>query len=117
MKQLYAYRFIPVKYYTVTGLCRQVNSQNHWCAATHLEDSCSAHSTFLVRLLWEPLLWDHREPRCDALRLFRLQFIRRWRKWLGRRSHRARWRWERFARFLIRYPLPQAMIRHATPVT
>jgi len=53
----------------------------------------------------------------DALRLFRLQVIRRWRKWLGRRSHRARWRWERFTRFLIRYPLPQAKIVHATPAT
>lgn len=53
----------------------------------------------------------------DALRLFRLEVIRLWRKWLGRRSHRGRLRWERFARLLVRYPFPQAKIVPATPVT
>lgn len=34
-----------------------------------------------------------------------------WRKWLNRRSQRARMNWERFQRVKERYPLPQAHVR------
>jgi len=34
-----------------------------------------------------------------------------WRKWLGRRSQRARMTWDKFNRLLRRYPLPPARLR------
>lgn len=46
-----------------------------------------------------------------ALQAFRYAVVRIWRKWLGRRSQRARLRWDRFNQLLERYPLPLARIR------
>ena len=46
-----------------------------------------------------------------AISAFRREVILRWRKWLGRRSQRARLTWESFRRLLIRYPLPPARLR------
>lgn len=45
-----------------------------------------------------------------ALDRFREQVMRAWRRWLHRRSHRARMWWYRFNRLLKRYPLPPARI-------
>lgn len=39
--------------------------------------------------------------------------LKAWRKWLGRRSHRARMTWERFSLLLQRYPLPRPRIVHS----
>jgi group II intron reverse transcriptase/maturase len=36
-----------------------------------------------------------------------------WRKWLSRRSQRARMSWERFERLLLRYPLPPPVVVHS----
>jgi hypothetical protein len=38
---------------------------------------------------------------------------RAWRKWLHRRSNRARMTWERFNLLLSRYPLPEPRIVHS----
>jgi RNA-directed DNA polymerase len=38
---------------------------------------------------------------------------RAWRKWLNRRSQRARMNWERFKRVKERYPLPRARVVHS----
>ena len=42
--------------------------------------------------------------------LFRRQAERLWRKWLDRRSAKARMTWDRFARLLSRFPLPPARL-------
>jgi group II intron reverse transcriptase/maturase len=42
----------------------------------------------------------------DALYRFRSELKRVWRKWLDRRSHRARMKWDRFQRLKARYPFP-----------
>ncbi len=47
-----------------------------------------------------------------ALARFRHELRRAWRKWLNRRSNRARVTWERFARLVKRYPFPEPMVRH-----
>lgn len=44
---------------------------------------------------------------------FRENVVRIWRKWLDRRSQRARMSWERMLRLLERYPLPPARIVHS----
>jgi len=48
----------------------------------------------------------------DALARFRTEVMRTWRKWLHRRSQRARMSWERMNVLLKRYPLPPARIAH-----
>ena len=47
-----------------------------------------------------------------ALAVFRHEVHRTWRKWLNRRSQKARMTWERFNRLLSRYPLPRPRIVH-----
>jgi RNA-directed DNA polymerase len=106
-----------VKRQTVTTrLTRALTRISAWCR-DHRHAPVPWQHHQLVRKLQGHYAYYGIPGNLDALRLFRLQVIRRWRKWLGRRSHRARWRWERFTRFLIRYPLPQAKIVHATPAT
>jgi group II intron reverse transcriptase/maturase len=48
-----------------------------------------------------------------ALSRFHNETQRVWRKWLDRRSQRARMSWERFARLLQRYPLPPPRVVHS----
>jgi group II intron reverse transcriptase/maturase len=47
-----------------------------------------------------------------ALGNFHRQVTREWRKWLNRRSQKARMTWERFNRLLVTYPLPCPRIVH-----
>lgn len=49
----------------------------------------------------------------DALARFRFQVSKIWRKWLDRRSQRARMSWDRFKRLLQRYPLPRLVVVHS----
>jgi len=49
-----------------------------------------------------------------AIGKFRYWTIRTWRKWLDRRSQRARMTWERFAKLLERLPLPPATAVRST---
>jgi len=46
-----------------------------------------------------------------ALARFMREVGRVWRKWLARRSQRAKVRWEHFQRILHRYPLPRPRVR------
>ncbi len=46
-----------------------------------------------------------------ALKNYRYQVEKLWRKWLGRRSQRAKRNWEWFAQLLQTYPLPQPRIK------
>jgi len=49
----------------------------------------------------------------DALARFRHQATRIWRKWLNRRSQRARMPWKKFNRLLQRYPVPPPVVVHS----
>ncbi len=59
----------------------------------------------------------------EALARFWWEVRRTWHKWLGRRSQRGRLSWEKYQRFLNRYPLPPPRVVHsvyrpsAKPVT
>jgi RNA-directed DNA polymerase len=48
------------------------------------------------------------------LKRFFVAVLRRWRYWLGRRSQRGYWSWERLQRFLARMPLPPPVPVHST---
>jgi group II intron reverse transcriptase/maturase len=49
----------------------------------------------------------------DALASFHYWVKRIWRKWLDRRSHKARMNWARFGRLLERHPLPKPLTVHS----
>lgn len=49
----------------------------------------------------------------QALKSFRYELIRTWRKWLNRRSHSGRHDWAWFNRLLLRYPFPTARPIHS----
>jgi hypothetical protein len=49
----------------------------------------------------------------QALSNFHRQVTREWRKWLHRRSQKAKMTWERFNRLLVNYPLLGPRIVHA----
>jgi RNA-directed DNA polymerase len=49
----------------------------------------------------------------DALDRFAQEVRRVWRKWLDRRSQRARMNWDRFTALLKRYPLPKPLVTHS----
>jgi group II intron reverse transcriptase/maturase len=48
-----------------------------------------------------------------ALQCFHHEVSRIWRRWLDRRSNRARMTWERFSRLLQRHPLPSPRVVHS----
>jgi group II intron reverse transcriptase/maturase len=47
----------------------------------------------------------------DSINRFLNEVKRLWKKWLCRRSQRAKMTWERFNQLLVRYPLPPAKLR------
>lgn len=47
----------------------------------------------------------------ESINRFAYEVRRIWKKWLGRRSQRARMTWEKFNRLLERHPLPPARLR------
>jgi hypothetical protein len=47
----------------------------------------------------------------EALLKLRFVVIRAWKKWLNRRSQRARMNWKRFTELLKAHPLPAARIK------
>lgn len=49
----------------------------------------------------------------DALERFLHEMKRVWRKWLDRRSQRARMTWDRFLALCKRYPLPKPLVVHS----
>jgi hypothetical protein len=49
----------------------------------------------------------------DALASYHHWVKRIWRKWLDRRSHKARMNWARFGRLLERQPLPKPLTVHS----
>lgn len=77
----------------------------------------------------EPVTWQQRQlsrslnghyayygitGNYQALNNFHRQVTREWRKWLNRRSQKAKMAWERFNRLLATHPLPRPRIVHAT---
>jgi RNA-directed DNA polymerase len=74
----------------------------------------------------QPLAWQHEglvrklrghydyfgiSGNAAALCRFRYEVARLWRKWLDRRSDKARMTWARFQRLQVRYPLPSPTLR------
>lgn len=97
-------------------------------AASRLTRSLNRVRQWCRRCRHEPVAWQQRQlsrslrghyayygitGNFRSLNNFHRQVTREWRKWLNRRSQKARMIWERFNRLLIEYPLERPRIFHA----
>jgi RNA-directed DNA polymerase len=81
---------------------------------------CREHRHDAIRTQWQALVRKLRghfgyfgiTGNSEALKRFRFAVSDVWRKWLDRRSSRAKMTWERMTRLLKRYPLPPARVMH-----
>jgi group II intron reverse transcriptase/maturase len=76
-----------------------------WCRR-HRHDEIQKQHKALVRKLLGHFEYFGITGNSGALGRFRHEVTRAWRKWLDRRSQRARMTWQRMAWLLKRYPLP-----------
>jgi len=83
-----------------------------WCRK-HRHDKVSAQQQALAQKLKGHYAYYGITGNSRALQRFLLGVNRAWRKWLNRRSQRARMHWERMQALLERYPLPPPRIVHS----
>ena len=83
----------------------------HWCRE-HRHDEVRTQWQALVRKLRGHFGYFGITGNSGALKRFRFAVSDAWRKWLNRRSNRAKMTWERMTQLLKRYPLPAARITH-----
>jgi RNA-directed DNA polymerase len=83
-----------------------------WCRA-HRHWSVAAQHAALHRKLQGHYAYYGITGNVRALGRFVHELERLWRKWLNRRSWHTRMTWEKFARLLKQYPLPQPRVVHS----
>ncbi len=83
-----------------------------WCRL-HRHDAIVEQHRDLSRKLLGHYAYYGITGNARALARFAHEVPRVWRKWLGRRSQRAKMTWERFKRLLQRYPLPPPRVVHS----
>jgi hypothetical protein len=89
---------------------RALQRVSTWCR-THLHDSLRAQQQALAQKLRGHFGYFGIIGNSEALGRFRHEVIRVWRKWLDRRSQRARMNWDRMNALLEHYALPTPRIR------
>ena len=91
---------------------RGLQAINAWCRANrHLP--IRVQHVALVRNVRGHYGYFGITTNSQALSNFVFRVRKLWRRWLDRRSHRARMDWERMSRVLQRYPLPAPRIVHS----
>ena len=90
---------------------RAIHRLSEWCRQ-HRHAPVSEQWAQLVAKLRGHYAYYGITGNFRSLVRFYAQVRQVWWKWLGRRSQRARMTWERYARLLERYPLPQPRIVH-----
>jgi RNA-directed DNA polymerase len=103
---------------------KQRTASDRFCRALkRVAEWCRGHRHLEVKQQWETLKQKLRGHfgyygiigNLGALTRFHLEVVRVWRKWLDRRSQRARMNWDRMNKLLKRYPLPRARIVRPHP--
>ncbi len=94
-------------------LSRALKRINTWCREHRHAKIGWQHQKLVLKLRGHYGYYGKTGNR-RHLSQFRQGVMRRWRKWLGRRSQRSEIGWEQFNRLLKRYPLPQVKIVHST---
>jgi hypothetical protein len=82
----------------------------HWCRS-HRHEPVREQWVALRRKLLGHFGYFGITGNYQALHSFCYRVTEAWRRWLSRRSQRARISWEDMVRLLERYPLPQPRIR------
>jgi group II intron reverse transcriptase/maturase len=91
-------------------LRRAINAATEWCRR-HRHRPVKEQHRALVRKLEGHYNYFGVNGNGRALRRLQWAIRRAWKKWLNRRSQRARMNWKRFEQLLAAYPLPEATIR------
>jgi group II intron reverse transcriptase/maturase len=91
-------------------LRRAINAASEWCRR-HRHDPIEEQHLALTRKLNGHGSYFGVNGNIAALQKLRHAVTRAWRKWLHRRSQRARMYWKRFRELLKRYPLPRPRVR------
>ena len=91
---------------------RALREIGRWCRS-HRHWPVAAQQAALCRKLKGHYAYYGITGNARALARFLYEVGRLWRKWLNRRSWRARMTWEKFARLTTRYPLPQPRVVHS----
>src|SRR5512138_1404064 len=93
-------------------LSRALTAIAQWCRS-HRHQTIRDQQRGLARKLQGHYAYYGITGNFMALYRFALAVRSIWRKWLDRRSQRARMSWERFLRLEQRYPLPRPRIAHS----
>ena len=91
---------------------RALKAIGQWCRA-HRHERVAQQCAALSRKVRGHYAYYGITGNVRALQRFLYETERRWRKWLNRRSWRARMTWERFDRMRKTYPLPPARVVHS----
>jgi len=91
---------------------RAMKAIAQWCRL-HRHDTIDEQHRSLKRKLQGHYAYYGITGNARSLGRFAHEVPRVWRKWLGRRSQRAKMTWERFLRLLQRYPLPPPRVVHS----
>jgi len=92
---------------------RALREIGRWCK-THRHWPMTAQQAALRRKLQGHYAYYGITGNSRALARFLYEVRRFWRKWLNRRSWKARMNWDKFARLITRYPLPQPRVVHSS---
>lgn len=94
-------------------LRRSIAAVYDWCRG-HRHEPIEQQHQALVRRVRGHINYFGVQGNVRSLERFILGVRRAWRKWLDRRSQRARMTWPRFVALMERYPLPSARVAVAT---
>jgi group II intron reverse transcriptase/maturase len=93
-------------------LTRSLRAIRHWCR-THRHLPVAEQRRALHRMLMGHYGYYGITGNAAALQRFHFEVLKAWRKWLHRRSNRARMTWARFSNLLRHHPLPQPRVVHS----
>lgn len=91
-------------------LSRALVTINQWCRDHRHRPLADQHKELVLKLRGHYGYYDRVGNR-RATWTFRHYLVRAWRKWLNRRSQRARLWWYRMERILERFPMPKPGVR------
>ena len=86
-------------------LSQKLQAINQWCRHNRHRPVAEQHAELLKKLDGHYSYYN-RVGNARAAAMFRFSLIGTWRRWLNRRSQRARLWWHRFKKLLVRYPFP-----------
>jgi RNA-directed DNA polymerase len=92
-------------------LARALTTLNDWCRDNRHRPLLWQHARLTAKLVGH-MAYYGRTGNIWQVGRYRQQVIKLWRKWLERRTRAERLTWARFNVFLLRHPLPRAMIVH-----